>query len=152
MAVNTAKYITYFVDMNNRLIQYEKGNKVCGKQSAVTQRRLLKIEQFRSVIIYWACVKWYVLTRCARRDAPLIYTPHQTRTNCAAQTSRRKWDRRAAHAQYALYETYDIDSHFVASELKDPIWHSLEWQIGSFSSEATIWPAAFLTCRPTSLM
>ena len=28
--------------------------------------------------------------------------------------------------------------HFVATELKDPIWHSLEWQIGSFSSEATI--------------
>ena len=25
----------------------------------------------------------------------------------------------------------------VASELKDPIWHSLEWQIGSFSSEET---------------
>ena len=25
----------------------------------------------------------------------------------------------------------------VASELKDPIWHSSEWQIGSFSSEAT---------------
>ena len=43
---------------------------------------------------------------------------------------------------------YDIDLklwlelngklHIVASELKDPIWHSLEWQIGSFSSEATI--------------
>ena len=28
--------------------------------------------------------------------------------------------------------------HLVASELKDPIWHSSEWQIGSFSSEATI--------------
>ena len=28
--------------------------------------------------------------------------------------------------------------HIVASELKDPIWHSSEWQIGSFSSEATI--------------
>ena len=28
--------------------------------------------------------------------------------------------------------------YIVASELKDPIWHSLEWQIGSFSSEATI--------------
>ena len=28
--------------------------------------------------------------------------------------------------------------HIIASELKDPIWHSLEWQIGSFSSEATI--------------
>ena len=28
--------------------------------------------------------------------------------------------------------------NFVASELKDPIWHSLEWQIWSFSSEATI--------------
>ena len=30
------------------------------------------------------------------------------------------------------------DQHIVASELKDPIWHSSEWQIGSFSSEATI--------------
>ena len=29
--------------------------------------------------------------------------------------------------------------YIVASELKDPIWHSSEWQIGSFSSEATIW-------------
>ena len=29
--------------------------------------------------------------------------------------------------------------YIVASELKDPIWHSLEWQIGSFSSEATRW-------------
>ena len=29
--------------------------------------------------------------------------------------------------------------HFVASELNDPICHSDEWQIGSFSSEATIW-------------
>ena len=29
-------------------------------------------------------------------------------------------------------------TYIVASELKDPIWHSLEWQIGSFSSEATI--------------
>ena len=28
---------------------------------------------------------------------------------------------------------------FRISELKDPIWHSSEWQIGSFSSEATIW-------------
>ena len=32
------------------------------------------------------------------------------------------------------FETY---RHIVASELKDPIWHSLEWQIGFFSSEAT---------------
>ena len=31
-----------------------------------------------------------------------------------------------------------LDCHIVASELKDPIWHSLEWQIGSFSFEATI--------------
>ena len=30
------------------------------------------------------------------------------------------------------------DIKFVASELKDAIWHSLEWQIGSFSSEATL--------------
>ena len=29
-------------------------------------------------------------------------------------------------------------NHTVSSELKDPIWHSLEWQIGSFSSEATV--------------
>ena len=34
---------------------------------------------------------------------------------------------------------FHIDGYFVASELKDPIWHSLEWQIGSFSSEATIY-------------
>ena len=36
--------------------------------------------------------------------------------------------------------TQSADSHnayIVASELKDPIWHSLECQIGSFSSEAT---------------
>ena len=32
-----------------------------------------------------------------------------------------------------------IGVYIVASELKDPIWHSLEWQIGSFSSEATIY-------------
>ena len=31
----------------------------------------------------------------------------------------------------------EIVKQIVASELKDPIWHSLEWQIGSFSSEAT---------------
>ena len=31
-----------------------------------------------------------------------------------------------------------LGRYIVASELKDPIWHSLEWQIGSFSSEATI--------------
>ena len=30
--------------------------------------------------------------------------------------------------------------YIAASELKDPIWHSLEWQIGSFSSQATIYP------------
>ena len=30
-----------------------------------------------------------------------------------------------------------VEVQIVASELKDPIWHSLEWQIGSFSSEAT---------------
>ena len=34
-----------------------------------------------------------------------------------------------------------IAVQIVAWELKDPIWHSLEWQIESFSSEATryIW-------------
>ena len=34
------------------------------------------------------------------------------------------------------------DDYFVASELKDPIWHSSEWQIGSFSSEATTYSTA----------
>ena len=32
----------------------------------------------------------------------------------------------------------EVTWHIVASELKNPIWHSLEWQIGSFGSEATI--------------
>ena len=36
--------------------------------------------------------------------------------------------------------------YIVASELKDPIWHSLEWQIGSFSSEATTFQ--FRTASP----
>ena len=38
-----------------------------------------------------------------------------------------------------LYHVYVlvVHTHFVASELKDPIWHSSEWQIGSFSSEPT---------------
>ena len=35
---------------------------------------------------------------------------------------------------------YNFKGNLVASELKDPIWHSLEWQIESFSSEATICP------------
>ena len=35
-----------------------------------------------------------------------------------------------------LFDNYQ--THFVASELKDPICHSNECQIGSFSSEATI--------------
>ena len=38
------------------------------------------------------------------------------------------------------HSTSDCRHHseqIVASELKDPIWHSSEWQIGSFSSEAT---------------
>ena len=41
----------------------------------------------------------------------------------------------------ALCGTNDI--HFVASELKDPICHSDECQIGSFSSEATIYNYVF---------
>ena len=46
--------------------------------------------------------------------------------------------------RYSSYFRSDISLflytiYIVASELKDPIWHSLEWQIGSFSSEATIY-------------
>ena len=33
--------------------------------------------------------------------------------------------------------------HIVASELRDPIWHSSEWQIGSFSSEVTIYSSIY---------
>ena len=40
---------------------------------------------------------------------------------------------------------YPYMLYIVASELNDPIWHSSEWQIGSFSSEATIcWTSIFL--------
>ena len=35
------------------------------------------------------------------------------------------------------YKTNNSKVEFVASELKNSIWHSLEWQIGSFSCEAT---------------
>ena len=34
---------------------------------------------------------------------------------------------------------YHILYNIVSWVLKDPIWHSSEWQIGSFSSEATIY-------------
>ena len=37
------------------------------------------------------------------------------------------------------YVINKVHNHIVATELKDPIWHSLEWQIRSFSSEATTW-------------
>ena len=39
--------------------------------------------------------------------------------------------------QWTTLDMKEFIWHFVASELKDPIWHSSEWQIGSFSSEAT---------------
>ena len=37
--------------------------------------------------------------------------------------------------------------YIVASELKDPIWHSSEWQIGSFSSEATIYATSRINVK-----
>ena len=40
-----------------------------------------------------------------------------------------------------------FEDYIVASELKDPIWHSLEWQIGSFSSEATIYTQAIFRIK-----
>ena len=44
-----------------------------------------------------------------------------------------------------------IEGVIVASELKDPIWHSLEWQIGSFGSEATLcW--LYTLCTYASVM
>ena len=36
--------------------------------------------------------------------------------------------------------------YIVASELKDPICHSNECQIGSFSSEATIYTSMHVSC------
>ena len=45
-------------------------------------------------------------------------------------------------ANMALYPR----NHLVASELKDPIWHSLEWQIGCFSSEATTYRLYISNC------
>ena len=39
--------------------------------------------------------------------------------------------------QFQKKRSFKDIKKFVASELKDPIWHSSEWQIGSFSSEAT---------------
>ena len=43
-----------------------------------------------------------------------------------------------------------IKIHVVASELKDPIWHSSEWQIGSFSSEATMYILYFFQYQDIS--
>ena len=49
---------------------------------------------------------------------------------------------------YRKYSAIQSWVYFFASELKDPIWHSLEWQIGSFSSEATICMYLAKTCTP----
>ena len=48
-----------------------------------------------------------------------------------------KRPRRWANIKPALLQNYD--RYFVASELNDPICHSNECQIGSFSSAATIY-------------
>ena len=44
-----------------------------------------------------------------------------------------------AHRPPPLWHASSAIFTYRRLELKDPIWHSLEWQIGSFSSEATIY-------------
>ena len=44
-------------------------------------------------------------------------------------------------------ELQDVGGDIVASELNDPICHSDECQIGSFSSEATIYTWEFVVTR-----
>ena len=50
-------------------------------------------------------------------------------------------DKHTPHASYFIARDI-LYKYIVASELKDPICHSNECQIGSFSSEATICPAS----------
>ena len=46
----------------------------------------------------------------------------------------------------------ETSTHIVASELKDPICHSNECQIGSFSSEATICAVSWSVLRMGALV
>ena len=45
---------------------------------------------------------------------------------------------------FGLNPSSASDAYIVGSELKDPIWHSSEWQIGSFSSEVTIYASLLI--------
>ena len=66
-------------------------------------------------------------------------------TNKSALICRREIKYLSTYLQFFKYQMYNIGlaityfiQHIVASELKDPICHSDECQIGSFSSEAAI--------------
>ena len=66
--------------------------------------------------------------------------------HCKLQTKRRYKNSVLNQIPWMCIVTLSI-SHIVASELKDPIWHSSEWQIGSFSSEATIYSFMLALCH-----
>ena len=86
------------------------------------------------VVMYWCTDQWctgsftldcYVLAESTHWQIVCFYLATVIRPTCSRS-------HRLHHSIQVLTE-YQV----VASELKDPIWHSLEWQIGSFGSEAT---------------
>ena len=68
---------------------------------------------------------------------PLIYLYQSDRVDKAQRLKASNNTQCVQHN--AVYKAIvSQERYIVASELKDPIWHSSEWQIGSFSYEATI--------------
>ena len=80
------------------------------------------------------------LLLCARQMAELLSCRTVTGGRCAGDS-----------VPHSACQSHDSIHSLVASELKDPIWHSLEWQIGSFSSEATIYTVQFAPNLVTDL-
>ena len=121
-----------------------------------------RLDFFNSHILVWGgpfeCwgVQRYISANCSQFplavEARLVYPLHRDmalpREACRSHLPfhRNPWAntsqqpaRRTTERGEKLTSNTDISIiYLVASELKDPIWHSSEWQIGSFSSEATI--------------
>ena len=79
-----------------------------------------------------------------------LMSPQVTRSRWETIMTQRMHTHTRQHAIFPKQRQtlYFPSKQFVASELKDPIWHSLEWQIGSFRFEATSYCmlSAFALC------
>ena len=82
-----------------------------------------------------------------------LLADHVTISSGPSAFPRREWNsKRTKHYKVILVGLQNTSAiYIVASELNNPICHSNECQIGSFSSEATIYSQLFMTVNPLSV-